>query len=82
MGKKGVEEMMREKRFEVRGTGTRRRNDVESHLTNGRFHSAERRMLNIRSSSFFLLKYPVPFTFGTQGSARGHFSHDVTLALR
>lgn len=32
MGKKGVEEMMREKRFEVRGTGTRRRNDMESHL--------------------------------------------------
>ena len=44
--------------FEVRGTGTRR-NDVESHLTNGRFHSAER-MSTIRSSSFFSLNTQFP----------------------
>lgn len=70
----------REKRevFEVRRTGTGR-NDVDSHLTNRRFHSAERRMLNVRSSCFFLLKYPAPFTFGIHQNARGHFSHDVAL---
>ena len=40
------------------------------------------RMLNVRSSFFLLLKYLVPFIFGTHQSARGHFSHDVTLAWR
>lgn len=30
----------------------RKRNDVESHLTIGRFQSAERRMLNVRTSFF------------------------------
>lgn len=48
----GVEEITREKRgvFEVRGTGTgRRENDMESYLTNGGFHSAENRMLNVRT---------------------------------
>ena len=49
---------------EVRGAGWRRkrkgeggrgrrRNDVESHLTISRFHSAERRMLNVRTSFVF-----------------------------
>lgn len=44
--------------FEVRGTGQRRRrgkrrNNVESYLTNGRVHSSERRMFNFRSSLLF-----------------------------
>lgn len=30
----------------------RRRNDVESHLTIGRFQSVERRMLNVRTFFF------------------------------
>lgn len=67
--------------FEVRGTEIRKRNDVESHLTSGRFHSAEMNV-ECRKFLFFLLKYPVPFISGTHQSARSHFSRDVTLALR